>query len=443
MAKATTKPSNREKSLSESTEFIIDQHLWLKILIGMLAGIALGSFLSPQGLGLVEAQDATSFAEWIALPGVLFLGLIKMVIIPLITCSIILGIAESASLDFLKQMGLRLIPYFILTTAIAITIGIVLVQTIKPGLMIDQQVAQEALASGAASDRLPAERFDDLTIPQRISNILPTNPAKAQVERNMLKIVIASILVGIALITIPKATGKPFKDLCIAGQTLSLRIISWAMVIAPYAVFGLLCKITINLGLDALISVGAYALTVLIGLGCMMMVYALIIAIATHDRTAAFMRGIKEVQLFAFSTSSSAATMPFSIQAAERQLGHRPEVSRFVIPLGATINMDGTALYQAVAALFLCQVYGIDLALPEIIVLLLTTVGASIGTPATPGVGIVVLATILGSIGVPAEGIALIIGVDRILDMCRTTVNVTGDLTASAVMNRWLPGKKS
>ncbi len=437
------KPSNREKSLSKSTQVMMDQRLWLKILIGMFFGVITGLALSPAG-PIIEAKE-TAFAvgEWLSLPGTLFLGLIQMVIIPLVACSIILGISESGSMGFLKSMGSRLIPYFILTTMISITIGITLVQIVKPGLLINQGLALEVLNSGAASDRIPNETFKDLTIPQRMANIIPTNPAKAQVDRNMLQIVIASILIGIALIAIPKATGKPFMDLCVAGQTLSMKIISWAMLIAPYAVFGLLCNITIRIGFDALISVGVYTLTVLTGLGCMMLVYLTIIALFTKKPVGSFMAGIREVQLLAFSTSSSAATMPFSIEAAEDKLNLRPEVSRFVIPLGATINMDGTALYQAVAALFICQVFGVDLSMPEIVILLLTVVGASIGTPATPGVGIIVLATILTGIpGIPAGAIALIIGVDRILDMCRTTVNVTGDLAATTVMDRWLPGKK-
>ena len=269
--------------------------------------------------------------------------------------------------------------------------------------------------------------------------MIPTNPAKAQFERNMLQIVVGAILIGIALITIPSATGKPFKDLCIAGQVLSMKIIGWAMAIAPYAVFGLLCNITIKLGLDALTGTGVYALTVLLGLLCMLGVYLTFIAIFARQFPLKFLSGIREVQLLAFSTSSSAATMPFSIQAAEDKLSVREEISRFIIPLGATVNMDGTAMYQAIAAIFLCQAFGIDLSLGETVLLLTTTVGASIGTPATPGVGLVVLATILAGIGVPPEGIALIIGVDRILDMCRTTVNVTGDITAATLMNKWVP----
>ncbi len=433
------KPSPRGKSLYESSHFIIDQHLWIKILIGMALGVATGMALSPAGLLIATQDTAFAVGEWLALPGVLFLGLIKMVIVPLVICSIILGIAESGSLEFLGRMGLRIIPYFILTTAIAVTIGIVLVQIINPGAVIDPALVQGAMEKGINT----THTFSDLTIPQRIANIIPENPAKARLNRDMLQIVIASILVGVAMITVPQSTIKPFKDLCVSGQVLSMKIISWAMVIAPYAVFGLLCNITIRMGFDALISVGLYAATVLAGLGCMMLVYLFIAHTIGRFSPRAFLGGIKEAQLLAFSTSSSAATMPFSIQAAEEQLHVRPEISRFVVPLGATINMDGTALYQAVAAVFLCQVFQIDLSLSETILLILTTIGASIGTPATPGVGLVVLATILSGLGVPAEGIALIIGVDRILDMCRTTVNVTGDLTATAVMNKIVPKSKA
>ncbi len=432
--------SPRGKSMSATTQFILHQHLWIKILAGMVAGVLVGLALSPEGMAVWDKEHAYAAGEWLALPGTLFLGLIQMVIIPLVVCSIVLGIAESGSLDFLRRMGLRIIPYFIITTAISITIGVLLVNIIQPGAVIDQAIVHDALTSGAAIGSLPGTTFENLTIPQRIANIIPTNPARAQLERDMLQIVIASILIGITLLTIPAATGRPFKNLCVSGQVISMKIISWAMLIAPYAVFGLLSNIVIRLGFDALLSVGLYTLTVLAGLGCMMMVYLLIIAL-TGGKVGTFMAGIREVQLLAFSTSSSAATMPFSIQAAEEKLKIRPEITRFVIPLGATINMDGTALYQAVAALFLCQVFGVEISMTQTVMLVITTVGASIGTPATPGVGIVVLATILVGIGVPPEGIALIIGVDRLLDMCRTTVNVTGDLTATTVMNKIMPKK--
>lgn len=444
MTEDTEQQSPRGKSLEKSTDLILSHNLWLKILIGMGLGIFLGLLLSPENydllakFGMADTLSADTFGEWIALPGVIFLGLIQMVIVPLVLCSIILGVAENGDITSVKKLGLRIVPYFLMTTAVAITIGIFLVSTFQPGAIMDQSVVSNMMEDVTANDGGQTQTFDNLTIPQRIENMIPTNPAKAQVEKNMLQIVIAAILVGIALLGIPKKTGKPLMDLCVAGQILSMKIIGWAMMIAPIAVFGLLCDITIKLGYDALQSLGMYVVTVLAGLGCMMMVYLLIVKILANRPVGAFMSGIREAQLIAFSTSSSAATMPISIQAAEEKLHIKEDVSRFVIPLGATINMDGTAMYQAIAALFLCQVFGIDLTMGETVLLLLTTVGASIGTPATPGVGIVVLATILLGIGVPPEGIALIIGVDRLLDMCRTTVNVTGDLTATTVMHRWM-----
>lgn len=439
--------SERGMTVNETSSHILHSRLWIKILAGMVLGVSFGLLLSPHSADVLSyfIQDDSQKAailkiigEWIELLGIIFLGLLKMVVIPLITVSIILGIADSGNMGFVKRLGFRIVPYFILTTAIAITIGLVFVNMTKPGINFDQSIISQSVDSAAATSRLPSQTFDDLTIPQRIANIIPTNPAKANVDRNMLQIVIASILVGIALLQIPTKTASPLTDLCRSVQVIAMRIIDWAMQIAPYAVFGLLGKITIELGFDALQSVAVYAFTVLAALLTMMIVYLLFIKIFAKRPILDFLKQIREVQIIAFSTSSSAATMPVTIKAAEENLKLRPEISRFIIPLGATINMDGTALYQAVAAVFLAQAFGIDLTLTETILLLITTIGASIGTPATPGVGLVVLATILTSIGVPAEGIALIIGVDRILDMCRTTVNVTGDITASTLMDKWV-----
>ena len=217
-----------------------------------------------------------------------------------------------------------------------------------------------------------------------------------------------------------------------------MKIVSWAMALAPAAVFGLLAQISVQVGFDAIVGVASYMGTVLLGLLLLLMFYMVIVALFARRSPLAFLRAISGVQLLAFSTSSSAAVMPLSMKTAETQLNVSPSVSQFVVPLGATVNMDGTALYQVVAAVFLTQVYGVDLSLPQLALLAATTVGASIGSPSTPGVGIVILATIVQGMGVPAEGIALILGVDRILDMSRTAVNVSGDLTACVVMERVL-----
>lgn len=424
--------------MDDVNEHIIHDKLWIKILIGMILGVFVGLLLSPQGAAIYtdDPFEADKLAEWIAVPGKLFLGLIQMVVVPLVIVSIILGINSSRNLGFVKKISFALIPYFIATTGIAIAIGIFLVELIRPGDGFSEDLVTSMMNSGAANDTIPDYNLDDLTVPQRIANLIPTNIAQAELDKNMLQIVIASVIVGIAMLSIPERSAEPLIRISRSIQMLTMRIIGWAMYIAPYAVFGLLCDIIIRTGFDAIQSIGLYSLTVLLGLGCVMMVYMTIAVTLGKRSLFAFMSGIKEAQLIAFSTSSSAATMPVSISIAEERLRVKPSISRFIIPLGATINMDGTALYQAVAALFLCQVFGVELGGTEIIILLLTTIGASIGTPATPGVGIVVLTTILTGIGVPPAGVALILGVDRLLDMCRTTINVTGDLTACVVMDR-------
>lgn len=410
-----------------------DKTLWFKILIGMGLGIGLGMVLSPTGMAVVREETALILGEWIALPGVIFLGLLTMVVIPLIISSIILGMIDSGSMDFLKSIGAKIIPYFIITTFVAISIGVVVVQTVNPAQYINTEFVNEVMATSDA----PYEIFDELSIPQRIENMLPVNFTKASLERNMLQIVIFSILLGIIMLTLSSELTKPFIDLCEFAQAACMKVIEWAMSLAPIAVFGLICNITIQIGLDSIAGVGAYMASVLAGLFGMFIVYMIIVSVVAKRNPLHFLRAIRNTQIFAFSTSSSAATMPFTLKSAEENLKIDEKVSRFVIPLGATINMDGTALYQAAAALFLCSLFGVDLSTSEIFFLMLTTVGASIGTPATPGVGIVVLATILAGIGVPPEGIGIILGVDRILDMCRTTLNVTGDLVATSVMARF------
>lgn len=217
-----------------------------------------------------------------------------------------------------------------------------------------------------------------------------------------------------------------------------MTVVRWAMLLAPIAVFGLILQLTAKLGIDALLGMAVYVLTVLLGLLLLLALYLLIILIVAKRHPLTFLNDIKEVLLLAFSTSSSAAVMPLSIKVAEEKLGVRPSISQFVIPLGATINMNGTALYQGVAAMFLAQVFGIDIGLGGMVLIVITAVGASIGSPATPGVGIVILAMVLDSVGIPAAGIALIMGVDRILDMCRTAINVSGDLVTAKLMDSWV-----
>ncbi len=427
--------ARQESSLRQSVTFLIRSQLWAQILLGMILGTITGLLLSPGGFALIDGAAAGVAAGWIALPGLVFLELLKMIVIPLIVCSIVLGILTSGSMEELKQMGMRLVPYFMITALITIIVGLALASIIQPGHAISDSVSTLAANMAASSDM---KTLEDLTVPQRIVNLIPTNFIEAAMQMDMLKIVIGAIILGAAALAIPRETVKPFEALCEFGQVVSMKIISWAMLLAPYAVFGLMVDAMVRIGFDALAAIGWYVICVLLGLAFVFAMYMAIVKFIAGQSPAAFVLSIRDVMLLAFSTSSSAAVMPLSMRAAEENLGVPRDISRFVIPLGATINMDGTAIYQAIAAVFLCQIFGVDLSFGEMTLLALTTLGASLGTPATPGVGIVVLATILSSIGVPPSGIGIIMGVDRILDMCRTTINVTGDLVACVVMEKWM-----
>jgi len=411
--------------------------LWFKVLVALVAGIVLGLILSPLGAGLLSEKTVSHLGPWIALPGHLFLALIKMVIIPLILSSIILGITSSGDPHYLKKVSARIFPYFIGTTIVATAIGITLSLIIRPGEYIDPALIRSVM-EGSPAAQGTFEAVKDVHLTDRLVGLIPTNYIKSALEKDTLAIVIYAMFIGIALVTIKSDLSAPFENLMRTLQELSLTIINWAMKLAPIAVFGLICNISMRVGVKAVAGMASYVGVVFLGLFLILIFYLVLVFFLGRMSPFQFLKSIREVQLLAFSTSSSAAVMPISMEIAEKKLGVKSSISKFIIPLGATINMDGTSLYQACAAIFLAQVYGIEMSLWTLITLAATTVGASIGTPSTPGVGIVILATILQGIGVPPSGIALILGVDRILDMTRTAVNVTGDLTASVIMNRWL-----
>lgn len=406
--------------------------LWFQVITGMIAGVLLGLLLSPTAFALVDEKIAYAIAPWIALLGNIFLALIKMIVVPLVMSSIILGITSAGNVSVLKNLGFKIAPYFVLTTIVAVTLGIFITYLIHPGTYVSSDIVNQV----ASSVVHVSKNVEEISIPDMIVGLIPISTAKAELDGNILAFVVLSIFIGVALMNIEEEDARPLKDLAKSMQAFSMKVVDWAMKLAPFAVFGLLCNITIKIGFDAISSMFMYILTVILGLFLLLCFYLIIVYFVSNIKPLDFLSKIKEVQLMAFSTSSSAAVMPLSMKTAENELNIPTSISKFVIPLGATVNMDGTALYQVCAAIFLTQLFGIDLTLVEVVVLAFTTVGASIGAPSTPGVGIVILATILQGIGVPVEGIALILGVDRILDMCRTTINVTGDLTATLVMKR-------
>ena len=429
------------KSLNVYLQTLIRTRLWLQVLVGMALGIGVGIVLGPS-VGWLAPQTAATVSDWLAFPGKLFLALIQMIVIPLVFASIIRGLAATEDLEQLRKIGIRVVLFFIATTALAIIIGLTVASVIKPGNFVDSQVLQNTLiTSPVAADPAPRDSINLKELPQKIITLLPANPLHSMVESNMLQVVIFAMVIGVALVMMVPAQAKPLLDLMGSLQEVCMMVVRWAMLLAPLAVFGLLAQITAKLGLGALLGMAVYVGTVLLGLLMMFVVYLVIIYLVARQKPLAFISSIREVLLLAFSTSSSAAVMPLSIKTAESALNVRPSVSQFVIPLGATINMNGTALYQGVAAIFLAQIYGIDISLGGMLLIVLTAVGASIGAPATPGVGIVILSMVLATVGIPAAGIALIMGVDRILDMSRTAINVSGDLVTAKLMDVWVGSK--
>lgn len=431
------------KYLSDSLQALIRGKLWIQVVFGMVLGISVGILLGPS-FGWVSPDTATTVSNWLAFPGKLFLALIQMIVIPLVFASIIRGLASTEDIEQLKKMGLRVVLYFIATTTMAIIIGLFVVTLIKPGTYIDSQSIQATMAAvPKPPDGESNVGIDINELPQKIITLLPANPLNSMVESNMLQVVIFAMVVGVALVMMAPIKAKPMLDLLGSLQEVCMTVVRWAMVLAPVAVFGLLAQLTTKLGLDALMGMAIYVGTVLLGLLLLFIIYLVIVFVVARQHPLEFIRSVREVLLLAFSTSSSAAVMPLSIKTAEEKLKVRPSVAQFIIPFGATINMDGTALYQGVAAIFLAQVFGIDIGIGGMALIVLTSVGASIGAPATPGVGIVILSMVLTSVGIPASGIALIMGVDRILDMCRTAINVSGDLVTSKVMDKWVGAKAS
>jgi Na+/H+-dicarboxylate symporter len=400
----------------------------------MVAGVATGMAIGPTG-GLLAPPQAELVGNWLALPGYLFLAMVQMIVIPLVVASIILGMSSSRDMAQLRSTGLRTGLFFLFTTLVAALIGVAVALLVQPGSYL--QVEQLPHAAAATTVKAPSMA----ALPAQIVGIVPTNPLRAGVDQNMLQVVVLALFIGVALVTMEKAVSKPLLDLLGAVQEVSMVVVRWAMYLVPLAVFGLLTQLTARMGLEALLGMGVYVLTVL---GALLLAFAFLLTVYALGRRRsplAFLRGSRDVLLLAFSTSSSAAVMPLTIRTAEESLGVRQGISRFVIPLGTTINMAGTALYQVIATLFLAQVYQVDVGLPGLLLVVVLAVGASIGSPGTPGIGIVILAMMLGTVGIPAEGVGLIIGVDRILDMSRTTLNVAGDLVAASVIDAHTPAE--
>ena len=410
-----------------------------KIIIGLTLGLIFGVISASQGWG-----DFTN--NWIAPFGKIFINLLKLIAVPLVLSSLITGVASLSDLKKLSRIGGKTITIYIVTTAIAVTIGLVAVNIIQPGETVPEDMKaklQNTYQSAASGKMEAAEQVKDRTILQPVVDMVPSNFfSSASNNRNMLQVVFVAIIVGIALIQIPKEKARPVLEFMEGVNDLVIKLVDNIMLMAPIGVFALIADTitsvagnNINNVLELLGALGFYMLAVIIGLFLHMVVtYSTILKIFSKMSLKKFYQGIAPAQLLAFSTSSSGATLPVTMERCEDELGVSEEVSSFVLPLGATINMDGTALYQAVAAVFIAQTLGMDLTLGAQLTIVLTAVLASIGTAAVPGAGIIMLVIILEAIGIPSAGIALILGVDRILDMMRTVTNVTGDASVAVAV---------
>ncbi len=430
------RPLNR---LSVHLDRLIKGRLWLKVIIGLVLGAGIGVLLNPT-IGLLSENVSLHLADWLDLPGQIFMRLVQMIMIPLIFTSIITGIVSNTS-ENLKTFGLRLLLYFILTTTIAILIGLVVTLILKPGYYIFKL---GGFPNSGESQITPDEQTNLIgDIPNAISNLIPNNPLETILTGEMLGVVIFTIIIGVAITQLRRETASPIIRFSEAIQKICMIVVSWAMMLVPYAVFGLMAALLSRTSVEIFLGLGYYIVVVILGLILLLTFYLVLALIITKKNPFKFLKAIREPQLLAFSTASSAAVMPLSMKTADEKLGVSSNISDFVIPVGATINMDGTALFQCVTTLFLAQAYGIELSIMSLLLITFTVVAASIGTPAIPGGGVIILASVLQSAGIPIDGLIIIIGIDRILGMFRTAVNVTGDLTACILFEKFYGAKSN
>ena len=404
-----------------------------QILIGMFAGVVLGVLLSFTDWGPQLIKD------WIKPFGTIFINLLKLIAMPLILASLIKGVSDLKDISKLSAMGGRTIGIYLFTTILAVILGLVLVNTIQPGKSIQEETRQElmmAYEDNASEKRAAAAQQREAGPLQPLVDIVPDNIFKATTNnRNMLQVIFFAVFFGIGLILIPSEKAAPVKAFFDAFNEVILKLIDLIMLAAPYGVFALLAALVVESpSLDLFQALGMYAITLLIGLFLMIVVYTILVRLVTGKTPSFFLNGIAPAQLLAFSTSSSAATLPVTMERVEEHLGVDEEVASFVLPIGATINMDGTSVYQAVAAVFIAQAFGLDLTLGTQLGIILTATLASIGAAAVPGAGMVMLVIVLGQAGIPEAGLALIFAIDRPLDMCRTITNVTGDAAVSMMV---------
>ncbi|MEP5764018.1 MAG: dicarboxylate/amino acid:cation symporter [Halieaceae bacterium] len=402
--------------------------LTTRILLAMVAGITFGSIINIAAVqawfpaGVQMAIDTYLVGGVFDVVGRIFVASLKLLVVPLVFVSLICGASSLGNNARMGRIALRTIGLYLLTTAIAVSVALMVALLVSPGNGVDLPGEANFVAKEAPP-------LGDVLV-----NMFPSNPVRAMAEGEMLQVIVFALLLGFAITRAGEA-GERVADFFRDFEVVIMKIVAMLMLLAPYGVFALLCKLFSQLGYGAIADLAKYFLTVvsvLIFHG--LVVYSLLLKALVGLPPSVLLYKMRSVWAFAFSTSSSAATIPITMRAVEKRLGVKPSVAGFTIPLGATINMDGTAIMQGVATVFIAQVYGVDLSVGDLAAVVLTATMASVGTAAVPGVGLITLALVLEQVGLPVEGIALIIGVDRLLDMVRTAVNVTGDATVSLIV---------
>ena len=410
-----------------------------KIIIGLVLGVLFGLLSSSMGWN-------DFVIDWIKPVGTVFVNLLKLIAMPLVVASLIVGVSSLSDVSKLSRLGGKTIGLYLATTVIAVTIGLVTVNVLQPGSYLSAQKRDELKSRYATEAASKTEKADMVTEQgplQPLVDMVPDNLFKALGDNtNMLQVVFFAVFFGIALILLPREKTTYVRGFFEGVNEIILKLVDLIMGMAPYGVFALLASLIAEFAgnnpadaIELLQALSVYSLTVIIGLCCMIfIIYPIMFKLFTKFSYVRFFKGIAPAQMLGFSTSSSSATLPVTMERVEEHLGVSDEVSSFVLPLGATINMDGTSLYQAVATVFIAQAFGTDLSLAQQLTIVLTATLASIGSAGVPGAGMVMLVIVLESVGLDTAGIALIVAVDRILDMLRTVVNITGDAAVAVVV---------
>lgn len=393
--------------------------LHTKILIGLILGAVTGPLLGNIAIQIKPIGDA-------------FINLLIMIVVPLVMASLIVGTASLGDLRKLGRIGIKTVGYYLVATAVAVAFGLVAGITFDPGAGLDEDVKQEMVSDYAGVTQEQLERATDRPgISELLVRIIPRNPFLAMVETNFLQIIFFALLFGVALTILPEDRRKPILDVLNGVNDAMIVLVKMVMKVAPYGVFALIAAVAAQFGYGVLLTLLKY---VVVTIGTMVLFVVTFYPVSlklSGMPPGYFFKKYYEVMVFAFSTSSSNATLPINLQVSEEQLGVANDVAAFVLPLGATVNMNGTAIYQGVSTIFIAQVFGMTLGFTDLLTVVLTATLASIGAAGVPGIGMVTLTIVLTQLGIPLEGIALVVGVERILDMARTAVNVTGDTTCA------------